>query len=223
MTSGSIASSVSPEDIDECQTDRCHADAACYNGEGSFTCQCKPGYYGDGFLCTPGTLMLTCPGVSFCWCHSEVVKDANGSFSLSSIHVFSDCDPATPQAASAEPDEWWVCAAERTAQICDLNLPVRPERTKTRCESHRESLLAVTQFGPQGPRPPVGQYIPVCDDSGAYEPMQCHGSTGYCWCVDRIGQEISGTRSEPGSRPMCEEPTGFSDQRSSTLACAMAR
>lgn len=89
-------------------------------------------------------------------------------------------------------------------------VPVSPERTKTRCETHRESLLAVTEFGPRGPRPPVGQYIPVCDESGAYEPMQCHGSTGYCWCVDRNGQEISGSRSEPGSRPMCEETTGFS-------------
>lgn len=88
-------------------------------------------------------------------------------------------------------------------------VPVSPERTKTRCETHRESLLAVTEFGPRGPRPPVGQYIPECDQSGAYEPMQCHGSTGYCWCVDRNGQEISGSRSEPSSRPMCEETSGF--------------
>lgn len=77
-------------------------------------------------------------------------------------------------------------------------------RTKTRCEAHRDSLLSVTEHSPRGPRPPVGQYIPTCDENGAYEPMQCHGSTGYCWCVDRNGQEISGTRSGPGSRPMCE-------------------
>lgn len=78
------------------------------------------------------------------------------------------------------------------------------ERTKTQCETHRDSLLGVTEFGPRGPRPPVGQYIPTCDENGAYEPMQCHGSTGHCWCVDRNGQEIPGTRSGPGSRPMCE-------------------
>lgn len=83
-----------------------------------------------------------------------------------------------------------------------------PERTKTRCETHRESLLAVTEFGPRGPRPPVGQYIPTCDANGEYEPMQCHGSTGYCWCVERNGQEIPGSRSGPGSSPMCEEATG---------------
>lgn len=76
------------------------------------------------------------------------------------------------------------------------------ERTKTQCETHRDSLLG--ESGPRGPRPPVGQFIPRCDDNGAYEPMQCHGSTGHCWCVDRNGQEIPGTRSGPGSRPMCE-------------------
>lgn len=95
------------------------------------------------------------------------------------------------------------------AEIYDQNVPVLSERTKTRCETHRESLLAVTEYGPRGPRPPVGQYIPMCDESGVYEPMQCHGSTGYCWCVDQNGQEISGTRSEPGSQPMCKETTGF--------------
>lgn len=46
--------SILPEDIDECQTGRCHQDAVCYNTEGSFTCQCKAGYYGDGFSCSPG-------------------------------------------------------------------------------------------------------------------------------------------------------------------------
>lgn len=87
------------------------------------------------------------------------------------------------------------------------SVPVSSERTKTRCETHRESLLAVTEFGPRGPRPPVGQYIPTCDENGAYEPTQCHGSSGYCWCVDRNGQEIPDTRSEPGNPPMCEETT----------------
>lgn len=41
-------------DVDECQLSRCHPDAVCYNTPGSFTCQCKPGYQGDGFHCVPG-------------------------------------------------------------------------------------------------------------------------------------------------------------------------
>lgn len=78
------------------------------------------------------------------------------------------------------------------------------ERPKTQCEIHRESLVGGSEYGPRGARPPVGQYVPTCDEYGAYEPIQCHGSSGYCWCVDHNGQEIPGTRSGPGSRPMCE-------------------
>ena len=43
-----------PQDSDECRPGSCHQDAVCYNTQGSFTCQCRPGYYGDGFQCAPG-------------------------------------------------------------------------------------------------------------------------------------------------------------------------
>ena len=40
--------------FDECSRnlDNCHADADCINAEGSFTCQCKPGFEGSGVSCT---------------------------------------------------------------------------------------------------------------------------------------------------------------------------
>ncbi|XP_072516823.1 nidogen-1 [Salminus brasiliensis] len=122
------------QDIDECQTARCHRDAVCHNTEGSFTCQCRPGFHGDGFTCT----------------------------SIS-------------------------------------------DREKTACELHRESVQDATSggYGIFRPRPAVGQYVPTCDPYGEYEPTQCHSGTGQCWCVDRSGQEIPGTRSGPGNRPTC--------------------
>ena len=43
-------------DIDECTTaaHNCHGVANCYNNEGSFTCQCRDSYTGDGILnCDP--------------------------------------------------------------------------------------------------------------------------------------------------------------------------
>ncbi len=40
----------------------------------------------------------------------------------------------------------------------------------------------------------VGPYIPSCDEDGFYRPQQCHGSSGQCWCVDRYGNEIAGSR-----------------------------
>ena len=53
-------------------------------------------------------------------------------------------------------------------------------------------------------RPPAGTYIPSCDaDSGVFVPVQCHPSTGYCWCVNtRTGRPNSGLYAR-GVRPNC--------------------
>merc|ERR1712227_427647 len=41
----------------------------------------------------------------------------------------------------------------------------------------------------------MGAFIPKCNSDGTYAAKQCHGSTGYCWCVKpTTGKEISGTR-----------------------------
>ncbi|XP_043918142.1 testican-3 [Protopterus annectens] len=45
----------------------------------------------------------------------------------------------------------------------------------------------------------LGQYIPSCDEDGYYKPKQCHGSVGQCWCVDRYGNEVIGSRMNGGS------------------------
>ena len=54
--------------------------------------------------------------------------------------------------------------------------------------------------------PGVGCYIPQCTEACEWEPMQCWGSTGYCWCVDQYGNEIEGT-STPSWQglPECEQ------------------
>uniref|UniRef100_A0A4Q8K4T8 U61-Liphistoxin-Lth1a_1 n=2 Tax=Liphistius TaxID=62150 RepID=A0A4Q8K4T8_9ARAC len=37
----------------------------------------------------------------------------------------------------------------------------------------------------------VGNYVPQCERDGTYSRTQCHGSTGYCWCVDENGVRLS--------------------------------
>ena len=49
-------------DIDECAKDdenNCHKNALCKNNNGSYTCNCTNGYFGDGLNCT-GKLMIHC-------------------------------------------------------------------------------------------------------------------------------------------------------------------
>ena len=40
-------------DIVNCAADDgCHENATCTDGNGSYTCECKSGFTGDGFTCT---------------------------------------------------------------------------------------------------------------------------------------------------------------------------
>ena len=39
-------------DIDECSSWPCHTDATCNNTAGSYSCDCNPGYAGNGFTCS---------------------------------------------------------------------------------------------------------------------------------------------------------------------------
>ena len=52
--------------------------------------------------------------------------------------------------------------------------------------------------------PPLGRFVPRCKKGGAFHEMQCHPSTGHCWCVDNYGTEQLGTRTR--GRPNCTVP-----------------
>lgn len=45
----------------------------------------------------------------------------------------------------------------------------------------------------------VGAFSAQCAADGSYEAMQCWGSTGQCWCADKVGDELIGTRVLPGT------------------------
>ena len=47
-----------------------------------------------------------------------------------------------------------------------------------------------------------GRFIPSCQPDGRYTQVQCHGSTGYCWCVDENGDKLVGTEVR-GPDPVC--------------------
>lgn len=78
------------------------------------------------------------------------------------------------------------------------------QRPRTVCERWRESLLEH-----YGGTPRDDQYVPQCDDLGRFIPLQCHGNSDFCWCVDKDGRELKGTRSKPGTKPACKHGTAY--------------
>ena len=36
----------------------------------------------------------------------------------------------------------------------------------------------------------VGAYSPQCNEDGSWKRLQCHGSIGYCWCVNNEGEKV---------------------------------
>ena len=65
-----------------------------------------------------------------------------------------------------------------------------PGKKPTRCLLNRARSLAL------GTQPANGRYIPKCTDVGKYDPVQCHPALGQCWCVDKYGNELYGTRQD---------------------------
>jgi len=51
--------------------------------------------------------------------------------------------------------------------------------------------------------PVVGLHLPECKEDGGYSAVQCHMTSGYCWCVDELGNEVQGSRKN--GRPSCGE------------------
>lgn len=70
------------------------------------------------------------------------------------------------------------------------------------CEEKRTVLLrTASEVGL------LGFYLPQCREDGTYEEKQCHSSTGECFCVNRNGIEIQGTRKGRDEGEVnCERP-----------------
>ena len=62
---------------------------------------------------------------------------------------------------------------------CYLSDEARP---KSKCEKERDAVTNGSLL--------VGAFTPQCEDDGSYSAVQCHGSTGYCWCVDGEGNKL---------------------------------
>ena len=65
---------------------------------------------------------------------------------------------------------------------------------QSKCE---KELLESTQ------KPLFGRFTPRCNPDGSYHLIQCHPSTGFCWCSNPDGTKYPGT--EVRGKPECEK------------------
>uniref|UniRef100_A0AAY4ELV2 Nidogen 1b n=1 Tax=Denticeps clupeoides TaxID=299321 RepID=A0AAY4ELV2_9TELE len=212
-------------DIDECRDTPqiCGRHTICNNQPGSFRCECIEGFQ---FASDGRTCIEVEQGVDHCLRGShdcDIPERARCRYTGGSSYVcacltgFSgdghscqDIDECQPGRCHQDA----TCYNNQGSFTCQCHLGFHgngfqcitdSEREKTPCEKHRESALAAsapTTFFLFSHRP-TPQFVPTCDPYGAYEPTQCFPHAGQCWCVDRNGQEIQGTRSGDGSRPSC--------------------
>ena len=99
--------------------------------------------------------------------------------------VWTDCGSACPE----------VCGAE-TAMMCTMNCVAEYQCPAGVCFSDVSGACEAVVVGPcaqavAGAAGGIGAFVPQCTASGAYEPLQMHGSTGYSWCVDDQGNELT--------------------------------
>ncbi|XP_056667027.1 nidogen-2 isoform X3 [Monodelphis domestica] len=164
-----------------------------YHGGSSYSCVCLSGYVGNGHECTdidecieerchPTAICHNIPGSFSCHCQPGYNGDGFQcylGFQNTSLDSFS------------------VSFAEYSSRSI-LLIVETTQGPQSICERWRKSLLEH-----YGGRPREDQYVPQCDEFGHFNPLQCHGNSNYCWCVDKDGREVEGTRSQPGFSPAC--------------------
>uniref|UniRef100_A0A8D0B1Y7 Nidogen 2 n=1 Tax=Sander lucioperca TaxID=283035 RepID=A0A8D0B1Y7_SANLU len=197
-----------PELVNPCYAGNhdCDTTAQCIPLEGQvFQCQCATGYRGDGHNCYD---INECDeGLSSCGAHSQCVNlPGSHRCQCQSGYEFGFDGRTCPAGVffSSSAPSFFLDIDECSSTPCHIS---------ARCINGLGSFLCQCQPGFYGDgfycsqtEGHPGAFIPQCDSDGRYQPLQCHGSTGHCWCVDSRGQERAGTRTPPGTQHEPERP-----------------
>ncbi|CAM4648270.1 unnamed protein product [Leuciscus chuanchicus] len=203
--------------IPQCDEEGQYRPQQCHGSTAHCWCVDSRGQERAGTRTPPGTPRINCdePGHPKTQCeqHRDSLQSGNGGVPLVGGFI-PQCDEEgqyRPQQCHRSTAHCWCVdsrgqerAGTRTPpgtprRNCDEPVIVPPtQRPETVCERWRASLMQ--QYGGQ---PNSQSYLPQCDSSGEFNPIQCYGDSRYCWCVDRNGREVPGTRSQDAVKPAC--------------------
>ncbi|XP_075057685.1 uncharacterized protein LOC142143610 isoform X2 [Mixophyes fleayi] len=191
--------------VPQCDEKGDYSPQQCHGSTGYCWCVNRNGTEIAGTKTPPGNTRVTCEVPAHTPCLKERQKHGEGQ-PLKGAYV-PQCDEKgdySPQQCHGSTGYCW-CVNTNGEEIAGTKTP--PGNTRVTCEvpAHTPCLKERQKHG--GGKPLRGAYVPQCDEKGDYSPQQCHGSTGYCWCVNRNGTEIAGTKTPPGNtRVTCEVP-----------------
>ncbi|XP_062908179.1 SPARC-related modular calcium-binding protein 1 isoform X3 [Mobula hypostoma] len=148
----------------------------------------------------------------YCWCVTPDGKPVSGSSVKNQTPVCSGSvtdKPSGPSSSGRKEDVSKPTPTAETQPVFDGDEITAPTlwikqlvskdskhngssmriQDKPSCDQERQAALEETHQYPRD-----GIFIPECAGAGLYKPVQCHQSTGYCWCVlVDIGRPIPGT------------------------------
>ncbi len=93
-----------------------------------------------------------------------------------------------------------ICAQECNATSCASGYQCCSNGCGTSCVS----ICNLIGEGQQTNQTLIGAYMPQCEDTGRFSEVQCHASTGYCWCVDPLNGKPT-SELVRGEEPQCSE------------------
>ncbi|XP_040188364.1 SPARC-related modular calcium-binding protein 1 isoform X10 [Rana temporaria] len=146
----------------------------------------------------------------YCWCVTPDGKPVSGSSVQNKTPVCSGIeeslgsvtDKPSSQGNSGKKDITAPTLWIKHLVIKDAKQngsSMRQSEKVNSCDQERQSALEEARDNPR-----EGIVIPECAPGGLYKPVQCHQSTGYCWCVlVDTGRPLPGT-STRYETPVCE-------------------
>jgi len=186
--------------VPQCEDNGSFSPKQCHASTGTCWCVTDGGDEIPGTRNHPGQPLPVChANPTLTHCQSKAL-DAQNSHLIGAFVPQCTMDGAfMPLQCSGSTGMCWCVDSEGNEVVGTRNRPGEPQPTcqfqehRTHCELARADASGL-----------IGAYVPQCDSNGAFTPLQCNGSTGYCWCVQTDGAGIAGTQVGPGSpQPNC--------------------